>query len=93
MKTHTTGRCSVARGRGELTSLTNVSASAEDDLSLRARLGCVRLGGVAGRDSWDRFVVECPVAVVGTVEASSEYWEKVDSSKLTPTIAGWYVIL
>lgn len=34
-------------------------------------------------------MVECPVAVVGAVDASSEISEMVDSSKLTPTIAGF----
>ena len=73
-----------AHGRRELTSSTNVSAGMVDDLSLRACLGCVG----PGEESRDESVVQCPVAVVGAVDASSEDSETVDSSKLTPTIAG-----
>jgi hypothetical protein len=39
-------------------------------------------------NSWDRVVVESPVAVVGAVDASSDDSEMVDSSRLTPTMAG-----
>ena len=76
------------KGRRKPTSSTNVSASPVGDPSLRASLRCVGLGG-GGRESWDGFVVECPVAVVGAVDASSEDSEMVDSSKLTPAMAGF----
>ena len=47
----------------------------------------MRLG--EGEESWDRFVVESPVAVVGAVDTSSEDSEMADSSRLTPTMAGY----
>ena len=77
----------VRSPQDKLTSLTNVSASALGDLSLRACLLCVGLGG-GGRESRDRLVAECHVAVVGAVDPSSEDSEMVTSSKLTPTMAG-----
>ena len=47
----------------------------------------MRLG--EDEESWDRFVVESPVAVVGAVDTSSEDSEMADSSRLTPTMAGY----
>lgn len=79
---------SAAQSNRRLTSWANVSASAVDDLSPRPCLLCVGLGG-GGRESRERFVVECQVAVVGAVDMASEDWETVDSSRLTPTMAGY----
>ena len=76
---------SAAKREEKLTSPTNVSAGAVDDLSLRP---CSWRVGVGGGESWDRSVVESPVAIVGAVDASSDDSETVDSSRLTPTMAG-----
>ena len=81
----TRGRCSAATRKGKLTSPTKVSAGAVDDPSRRP---CLRYVGVGG-ESRDRFVVEPPVAVVGAVDASSDDSDMVDSSRLTPTMAGY----
>ena len=81
-------RCSAAEGNGKLTSLTNVSGGVVEDLSRRACLWFVGLGG--GREAWDRLVVEYPAAVGGVADASSEDSEIVDSSRLTAAIAGDY---
>ena len=78
----------LTRPSKKLTSLTNVSASAVDDLSPRPCLLWVGLGG-EGSESRDRSVVECQVVVVGAVDGASEDWETVDSSRLIPTMAGY----
>lgn len=80
-------RRSAARGRRELTSLTNVSAGSLDDLPRRVCLGA---GLGDGGKSWDRLVVEFPAVVVGVADASSEDSETVDSSRLTPAMVGSY---
>jgi hypothetical protein len=75
----------------ELTSLTKVSFNVDDGRSLR--VGLFVIVGGRGSNSWDKFEVEWPVSVVGAVDASSEELEMLNSSKLTPTMAGRILLL